>query len=65
LYYSQVVYRQGDEEWSPFRDKLYERIVSQQRSDGSWQGNISPVYVTSCNLIILQLDRAYLPIYQR
>ena len=65
LYYSQVVYRQGPEEWEPFRDRLYDRIVSEQKSDGSWEGNIEPIYVTACNLIMLQLDRAYLPIYQR
>ena len=29
------------------------------------QGNIAPVYVTACNLIILQLDKGYLPIFQR
>lgn len=65
LYYAQVVYRQGDSEWVPFRDKLYNRILSQQQADGSWTGNIAPSYVTSCNLIMLQLGKAYLPIYQR
>jgi hypothetical protein len=65
LYYSQVVYRQGDEQWIPFRDRLYDRIVSEQESDGSWNGQISPVYITACNLIMLQLDRGLLPIYQR
>jgi len=65
LYYSQVVYRQGNELWIPFRDKLYERIVTDQRSDGYWEAQIHPVYVTACNLIMLQLDRGYLPIYQR
>ena len=65
LYYSQVVYRQGDKLWKPFRDNLYERIVSQQRADGFWEGQIHPVYVTACNLIMLQLDLGYLPIYQR
>ncbi len=65
LYYSQVMYRQGEEEWAPFRDKLYDKIVGEQSADGSWQGNIGPIYVSSCNLIILQLDKAYLPIYQR
>ncbi len=65
LYYSQVVYRQGDELWKPFRNRLYDRIVSQQRPDGYWEGQIHPVYVTSCNLIMMQLDRGYLPIYQR
>ena len=65
LYYSQVVYRQGDEEWLSFRDRLYERIVSEQESDGSWKGQISEVYITACNLIMLQLDHGLLPIYQR
>ena len=65
LYYSQVMYRQGEKEWAPFRDKLYNRIVSEQQGDGSWVGQVAPIYVTSCNLIMLQLDKGYLPIYQR
>lgn len=65
LYYSQVVYRQGALEWAPFRDKLYNRIVHEQAEDGSWNGNIGPIYVTACNLIMLQLDKGFLPIYQR
>ena len=65
LYYSQVMYRQGEKEWGPFRDKLYNRIISEQQPDGSWVGQVAPIYVTSCNLIMLQLDKAYLPIYQR
>jgi hypothetical protein len=65
LYYSQVVYRQGENEWAPFRDKLYEKTIGEQNADGSWSGNIGLIYVTACNLIILQLDKAYLPIYQR
>jgi len=65
LYYSQVMYRQGETEWAPFRDKLYNKIVNEQAGDGSWTGSIGPIYVTACNLIMLQLDKAYLPIYQR
>ena len=65
LYYSQVVYRQGDDEWIPFRDRLYDKIANEQKSDGSWEGQISQVYVTACNLIMMQLDRGYLPIFQR
>ncbi len=65
LYYSQVVYRQGDEEWVPFRDRLNDRIISEQKADGYWESTIHPVYVTACNLIMLQLDRGMLPIYQR
>ncbi len=68
LYYSQVVYRQGDEEWLPFRDRLYNRIADEQGSDGSWdqeQNSYNKVYKTACNLIMLQLDLGYLPIFQR
>ena len=65
LYYSQVMYRQGNKEWDPFRDKLYAHIIKEQQNDGSWTGNIGPIYVTACNLIMLQLDKAFLPIYQR
>jgi hypothetical protein len=65
LYYSQVVYRQGTDEWLPFRSRLFDKIATDQKTDGSWPGNINPVYVTACNLIMLQLDNGYLPIFQR
>ena len=65
LYYSQVVYRQGMELWAPFRDELYKRLAGEQAPDGHWDGQIDPTYITACNLIMLQLDLGYLPIYQR
>jgi len=65
LYYAQVVYRQGDEIWLPFRNRLYDRIAGEQRTDGSWDGQINATYVTACNLIMMQQDLGYLPIFQR
>lgn len=65
LYYSQVMYREGGGTWAEFRNRLYARIASEQDADGSWKGNVGPVYVTSLNLIMLLLDRGLLPIYQR
>ncbi len=65
LYYAQVVYREGGTDWEKFRTKLYNKIINEQDSDGKWTGNIGPIYVTACNLIMLQLENAYLPIYQR
>lgn len=65
LYYSQVVYREGEEAWRTFRDKLYSRIVNEQTNNGSWTGNIGPIYVTAINLTVLQLENGFLPIYQR
>ena len=68
-YYSQVMYREGDEKWQQYRDKVYARIVGEVSDDGRrahWsQGYIGPVYTTASNLTILQLDNATLPIYQR
>jgi hypothetical protein len=66
VYYSQCVYRQGPDVWKPYRDKLYNRLTASQKNDGSWQAdNIGTVYVVASNLIMLQMDNGYLPIYQR
>jgi hypothetical protein len=66
LYYTQVVYRQDQDVWIPFRNKLYNRLVSQQLSEGQWTtAGMGASYVTAVNLIMLQMDNGYLPIYQR
>ncbi len=66
LYYSQVVYRQGPDVWDPFRDQLFKRILRKQKDDGGWGSEgMGLVYPTSINLIIMQLDYGYLPIFQR
>ena len=66
LYYSQVVYRQGATEWEPFRDKIYKRLVNEQNASGGWKRSaVSELYSAAINLIILQLDNGYLPIFQR
>jgi hypothetical protein len=66
FYYSQVLYREGGKDWEEYRNKIFARIVSEASPDGSWtQGYIGTVYTTAVNLIILQLPKATLPIYQR
>jgi len=65
-YYAQVMYREGGKAWQEYRDRIYPRLVKEAHPDGSWtQGYIGPVYTTSINLTILQLENAALPIYQR
>lgn len=65
-YYSQVMYREGGKTWEEYRNKVYQRILSEQAADGSWsQGYIGTVYTTAINLTILQLEKGTLPIYQR
>jgi len=57
--------------WSKYRKALFDELVKQQSKDGSWSAEtwtarmVGPVYVTGCNLTIMQLDKAALPIYQR
>lgn len=65
-YFAQVEYREGGKTWEDYRDRIYARILGEAGPDGSWvQGYIGPVYTTSINLTILQLEDAALPIYQR
>jgi hypothetical protein len=73
FYYAQVQYRAGGETWSAYRDAIEKRILREatETSIGNakgyyWQqGYVGPVYTTALNLIILQLENSYLPIYQR
>jgi hypothetical protein len=65
-YYSQVLYREGGKSWEDYRDKIFQRIISEAAADGSWnQDYIGQTYTTSINLTILQLPKGTLPIYQR
>ena len=65
LYFSQVIYREGGETWRVFRDNLHAKVIGEQSANGSWTGNIGPIYVTAINLTMLQLENGFLPIYQR
>lgn len=73
FYYSQVQYREGGTTWDAYRQRTFTKLmadaspVETPRGPGyRWsQGYIGPVYTTALNLIMLQLDDACLPIYQR
>ena len=42
------------------------QLLRTQGADGAWvEGHVGPVYTTAINATILQLDKGYLPIYQR
>ncbi len=52
--------------WSRYRETVFDYLASKQAADGSWNsGSLGAVYSTSLHLIILQLDKANLPIFQR
>jgi hypothetical protein len=65
-YYSQVMYRLGDEKWSRYFNELSSDILRKQSANGAWrEGHVGDVYTTAINATILQIDNGYLPIYQR
>ncbi|MFM8272500.1 MAG: prenyltransferase/squalene oxidase repeat-containing protein [Gemmata sp.] len=59
--------------WARFKDCYFEQILtSQDKASGGWLaggaglgGGIGPVYTTSVNLCLLQLEKGIVPIYQR
>jgi hypothetical protein len=71
--YAQVQYREGGERWEAYRNEIDAKLLREadevkigDKAGVQWtQGYIGPVYTTALNLIILQLDNAALPIYQR
>jgi hypothetical protein len=76
FYYAQVQYREGakkPEKWKAYRNDIEARLLREAKEVSlgdqigvEWdQGFIGPVYTTALNLIILQMDNAALPIYQR
>ncbi|HEX4796990.1 MAG TPA: prenyltransferase/squalene oxidase repeat-containing protein [Humisphaera sp.] len=65
LYAAQAFYQAGDKYWDVYFPKVREQLLSMQQPDGSWNGEIGPVYATSIALIILQLPYKLVPIYQR
>jgi hypothetical protein len=81
FYFAQAIYILGDDgfarlfpdsipeqrlTWSRYREVVFDYLASRQAADGSWtQGHIGTIFTTACHLVILQLDNATLPIFQR
>jgi hypothetical protein len=66
FYFAQVVYRTGGDDWNRYRGELHEKLLREMQQGGGWQDlQVGTVYATAVNCIMLQLDRGFLPIYQR
>ncbi len=66
FYYAQVIYRQGGKRWEDYRSELNQELTNQIQPGGFWANQeIGNVYATAINCIMLQLEKGYLPIYQR
>jgi ribosomal protein L17 len=66
FYFAQVVYRTGGEDWQRYRTELTTKLLREMQSGGGWaDAQVGTVYATSLNCMMLQLDKGFLPIYQR
>ena len=74
FYMLQGFFQMGGTDYDDFLHKLRKVLVDQQRGDGSWpfppgsnaeRIGVGPVYPTANAVLILALDRQFLPVFQR
>jgi hypothetical protein len=65
FYVAQTMWLLGDDEWNVFFPPLRDALIAMQQEDGSWPGNVGPVFSTSIALVVLQLPYKHVPVFQR
>jgi hypothetical protein len=66
-YYSvQAMYLAGGEDWTNWWPAIREELIATQNADGTWTDrSVGDAYGTAMALIILQMPKRYLPIFQK
>ncbi len=66
-YYAvQAMYLAGGDDWDAWWPAIRQKLIDDQRDDGSWEDRtVGPAYATAMALIILQMPKRYLPIFQK
>lgn len=66
-YYAvQAMYLAGGESWAKWWPAVRDELIARQRDDGLWDdSSAGEVYGTAMGLIILQMPKRYLPIFQK
>jgi len=74
FYMAQGMFQLGEEAWADFAPKIQHILLAHQEGDGHWefppdnklQGRLAGLsYPTAMGVLILSLDKQYLPMYQR
>jgi len=67
LYAAQAMFQATDEDWTYWFPKVRQHLLAKQRADGRWaeERNFGDAYATASALLMLQLPRRYLPIFQK
>jgi hypothetical protein len=66
-YYSvQACFLAGGDAWSSWWPRVRREMLARQRGDGSWEDqSVGDDYGTAMALIVLQVPKRYLPIFQK
>ena len=65
-YATQTMYLAGGSYWADWWPAIREQLIASQLDDGSWvDTSIGDAYGTAMGLIILQMPKRYLPIFQK
>jgi hypothetical protein len=65
-YCVQAMYLAGGGAWAKWWPAIREELIRSQNEDGSWEDrSVGYTYATSMSLIILQMPKRYLPIFQK
>ncbi len=65
-YCVQAMYLAGGTAWAKWWPAIREELIKKQADDGSWEDrSVGYTYATSMSLIILQMPKRYLPIFQK
>lgn len=65
-YAAQAMYLAGGKNWSEWWTAVRQEMLNNQQADGFWQDpGVGDVYGTSMALIVLQMPKRYLPIFQK
>jgi hypothetical protein len=60
------MYLAGGEHWRAWWPAIREELLARQNTDGSWaDGQNGNAYATAMAMIVLQMPKRYLPIFQR
>jgi hypothetical protein len=66
-YYAvQAMYLAGGEAWAKWWPAIRKELLDKQQADGSWPDpSVGPAYGSAMALIILQMPKRFLPIFQK
>ena len=64
-YAAQAMWHASGEHWKRWYPAIHDVLLDLQKSNGSWENEISPEYETAMACLILQMPNSYLPIFQR